>query len=81
MSAVTNRRVSADESTVACGNWCFVLVASQRMRQHLRRRRIFAKSAGVAKKVVRGHGFTSGLCTTSLGIVCAVVKHFFGRQI
>ena len=47
----------------------------------LRRRRIFAKSAGVAKKVARGHGFTSELCTTVVGIVCAVVKSFFCKQV
>ena len=70
-----NRNVFNDRKKVSA-------TASQRTRQHLRRRRIFAKSVGVAKKVARGQGFTSGFSTTSSVIVCAVVKScFFCKQI
>ena len=57
--------------------WFFVLAASQRTRQHLRRRRIFAKSAGVAKKVARGHGVTSGLCNTRSDLCVQLLKVAF----
>ena len=67
-------QLAAVEQTTSLTAWFFAVAASQRIRQHLRRRRIFAKSAGVARKSREVTGSHPDLCNTVPGIVLAVVN-------
>ena len=68
--------ISSGRKNTSLTAWFFVLAASQRTRQHLRRRRIFPKSAGVARKSREVTGSHPDLCNTVPGIVFAVGKFF-----